>query len=677
MLKTTVLAIILAAVAALLLVFFQYYHKSKLKGKLRLWLSFFRFLTIFCTFLLLVNPKFVKKRLFLEKSNLIVLVDNSSSVKNTSGMDQVEATLKELKESEGLADKFNLTYYMFGKEPRLLDTLDYNDNATDITKGIKTLHTIYGHSESAVILLSDGNATLGEDYEYYGVKQKFPVFPVVLGDTTQYEDVKVVQVNSNRYAFLKNKFPVEIFVSYDGDREMDSRLRITMDGEAVHSRELTLSSSKNTESLTVLLNADSVGPKTIQVRLDPLENEKNVVNNNKNIVVEVIDEKTNVTIVSEILHPDIGALKKSIESNEQRSVTIVKPSIDTKKLNDSDILILYQPTSSFRAVYDYISKTNIAIFTITGPKTNWNFLNRVQNAYSKNSYGQSEDIFPLVNKSFVKFSVPDLSFENYPPLETYLGETMIIKNHEVLLTQKIKGNDIGEPLLAVLDDGKSREALLFGENLWKWRVQDYRDHQNFNDFDELMGKLILYLSMNETKNRLILNYEPFYDYSTSAKISANYFDESFTFDPNARITLKLTYKEDGTTQEYPMLLKGGYYEADLSNMPSGEYAFTVTVIDGNLTKSGSFSILDFDLEQQFTSSDHHKLIRLANGTGGKSFYPSQTKALIDDLLGDDKFNPIQKSDQNVVSLVDFRFILAILIAALAAEWFIRKYNGLT
>ena len=38
--------------------------------------------------------------------------------------------------------------------------------------------------------------------------------------------------------------------------------------------------------------------------------------------VEVIDEQIKVLILTSILHPDLGVLKKAIESNKQRSATI-------------------------------------------------------------------------------------------------------------------------------------------------------------------------------------------------------------------------------------------------------------------------------------------------------------------------------------------------------------------
>ncbi len=674
---TTVLLIILAAVVALLIVLFQYFYKSKTKGRQRLLLSFLRFIALFSVFLLLVNPKLTKKIFSLEKANLLVLTDNSSSIKNIGAKEQVDSILQRLISSNELSDKFKLEQYHFGKTIGVSDSLTFSDKATNIVKALKTLNTIYGNASSVVVLLTDGNSTLGEDYEYYGENQKFPIYPIVLGDTTRYDDLRITQVNTNKYVFLKNRFPVEIFVSYDGNENIRTELNVALNGKNVHSRKLELTKDINSKVVTINVNAASVGLKTMRINLEPLINEKNTRNNLKTVAIEVIDEKTNVAIVSELLHPDIGALKKSIESNEQRSVTIVKPTVDLKDLSDIDLLILYQPTVSFNGIYDYLKKGKVNSFIISGPKTNWNFLNNAQSSFTMNSYDQSEEVTPLINKGFSKFDISDLAMDDYPPLETNLGEIIINKGHEILLRQRIKGADIGEPLLVLAENGMDREAILFGENLWKWRVQNFREHQNFNDFDELVGKIVFYLSSNESRSRLVLNYESFYEGNSEAKIAANYFDESFSFDSDAEISLQLKQKGERGIQEFPMLLKGSYYEADLSNMPPGEYTFTVKVANENISKSGSFNILDFDVEQQFTSSNYKKLDRLAASTGADIYFPAQTNDLITDLMVENNFKPIQKSHQNVVSLLDFKFLLAIIISALSIEWFIRKYNGLT
>jgi hypothetical protein len=219
--------------------------------------------------------------------------------------------------------------------------------------------------------------------------------------------------------------------------------------------------------------------------------------------------------------------------------------------------------------------------------------------------------------------------------------------------------------------------MLVGENIWKWRIQSYRNDLSFKNFDTFLGKLILYLSTSQGKNRFVLDYNSIYNNSSETKIKATYFDETFVFDSNASINIKVDNKSTKAFTEVPMLLKNGYYEADLSNLSPGEYDFIATVTNENVSRSGSFSILDFDAEKQFPSSNYHKLDRLANNTNAKLYFPDQMDTLIKTLETDPRYVPTQKSKQIIVPLIDFKFLLGIIIAALSLEWFIRKYNGLT
>src|SRR5690606_8097794 len=99
------------------------------------------------------------------------------------------------------------------------------------------------------------------------------------------------------------------------------------------SKRVRFSPEKKSEIIETYLDADSKGILTYKAGISPLENEKNTRNNTKEFGIEVIDEKTGVLIVSGISHPDLGALKRSIESNEEREVTLSGPDIDPARLN--------------------------------------------------------------------------------------------------------------------------------------------------------------------------------------------------------------------------------------------------------------------------------------------------------------------------------------------------------
>ena len=673
----TVLFILLAAIVALALVLFQYYYKNKRKGKLQVILSFLRFLAIFGTLLLIINPKFTKNEYTLEKTNLVLLVDNSSSM-TSEDKAKVISDLSSLKNKmESSSESFNILNYRFGAELSNSDSLGFTEKSTNISKALAGLNEIFTGTNTAVVLFTDGNQTRGEDYEFYGKRQKFPIYPVVLGDTTKYDDISISQINANRYAFLKNKFPLEVFISYDGKEEVSSELEVFVDDKLVYKEKISLSNISNTKIVNTQIEASTVGIKNIKVIVPPLPNEKNTANNEKLLALEVLDEKTNVAIISTVQHPDIGALKKAIESNEQRLVSIYRPDTDLSKLQEVDVYILYQPDASFDKVYKQIQLRKSNSFTILGTYTDLNFINRIQNNYLVETGYPVQELFASPNAAFSKFDISEFSVEGFPPLVSDAGPVNVLGIGEPLLKVRIKGVDMDQPLLTTAEEDTAKHAILVGENIWKWRVQNYRNDQTFEDFDAFLGKLILYLSTSKGKNRFVLDYSSIYNNSSETKIKATYFDEAFVFDSNASINIKVESKYTNTSVEVPMLLKDGYYEADLSNLPPGKYDFVATVTKGNLSRSGSFSILDFDAEKQFSSSNYAKLNRLAKNTGGKLYFPDHMDSLVKALETDPKFVPVQKSKQNVVPLIDFKFLLGIIIAALSLEWFIRKYNGLT
>ena len=76
------------------------------------------------------------------------------------------------------------------------------------------------------------------------------------------------------------------------------------------------------------------------------------------------------------------------------------------------------------------------------------------------------------------------------------------------------------------------------------------------------------------------------------------------------------------------------------------------------------------------NADVTKLQSLATNSNGKSFFIDKTDALINTLLEDTRFATIQKSKRSTIPLIDWKYLLGLIVLALSLEWFIRKYNGL-
>ncbi|WP_299248110.1 VWA domain-containing protein [uncultured Lacinutrix sp.] len=672
----TLIYIILAGIIALLLALFQYKYKAKGASKKNALFAFFRFLSIFGVLLLLINPKFEQVNVYNEKPNLVVAIDNSNSIKYFNQEENVTSVVKRIKEDKTLKDKFNIDVFSFGNTLNASDSLSFTEHQTNIDKAFKELGQVYKRTVSPTIIISDGNQTYGNDYEYAANKYNQPIYPIVVGDTTRYSDLKLKQLNVNKYAFLKNKFPVEAILVYNGDENVSTKFVVTSGKNTVYSKNLSFSENDNSKILNFTLPANSVGVKSYRASLIPVATEKNKVNNSKNFAVEVVDEKTKVAIVSSVLHPDLGMLKKSIETNEQREVVFLKPQETINQLNDLQLVVLFNPNNSFKSLFEALKLQNKNKFVIAGPKTDFNFLNSVSEYYQHDITSQTEDYQPVLNVNYSSFIVDDLDFESFPPLLANFGEPTFSVPFESILYKKVGSINTEEPLLATFEINERREAVLFGENLWKWRAQSFINTDGFNAFDNFTGKLIQYLASNKRKNRLNLDYQSFYQGSSNIIVSAQFFNKNYEFDANESLNITVTDKVSKTSKTIPFILKNNNYQVDLSTLPASDYAFTVKATSENISKSGNFKILEYNIEQQFLNANVSKLKTIASQSNGSSYFIDDYESLIKELTNDERYKPIQKSSKNIVPLIDWKYLLALIALTLAIEWFMRKYNGL-
>lgn len=665
------LAVILAAVIAGA----NYLSLLKKNEYKSLWLAVvLRFLTALCILLLIINPKYTKYKTYLEKPLLNIGIDNSSSISFLKLEDDAQRLLSQIKQSDKLKERFDISYYSFGDNIKNGTTPSYTDNQTKISDFFKSLDKL-NTKPGATVMISDGNQTYGSDYSYQKVGVENNVYPVLLGDTLKIIDLKVGQINCNKYAFSGNSFPVEIFLSYEGAEPVNSKLSVYRGNTKVHDESVNFDSGSETLIKNIVLQANNPGTKIYRVRLETLDIEQNKSNNTREFAIEVIDQRTEILLVSDLLHPDLGVIKKSIESNEQRQVTIVKSNTTQEQLDKSQLVILYQPTNSFQTLFQRLNDQKRNYFIITGTRTDWNFLNSAQDHFQKDWIRQTEDVQAEKNTSYNVFNIEELSFLDYPPLEGFLGDLNFSLPVEALLYDRIRNITLESPLLATYEQNNRKFGLLNGENIWKWRAQSFLKNKDFRSFDSFFGKLIFYLSSDKKRERLTVDYQPFYDGSNDLKIIASYFNKNYEFDAGENILLTLTNSDTNETREIPFVLKGGYYEADISTIPSGAYKFEVSAEGEKISKYGTIKILNFDIEKQFLTADETRMLQLAQTTGGTLLYSDEYEKLESILLTDNRYKPVQKINEEVVSLIDFRYLLLIIAALLSAEWFLRKYKG--
>lgn len=665
----TLLYIIIVALVSVAIAYFQYFFKVKTPPKNHIVLFALKAFSLFLLGLLLINPKIELEEVTNVKPQLSVIADNSLSTKFFKEEENIQNIINAFKSNKELNNKFQVDFFSFGNEIKKLDTLSFSESHTNIDKAIRAVNNLHKTDNAGIVLVSDGNETIGRDYEF--TKSKQAVYPVVIGDTTSYEDVKIAQLNVNRYSYLNNKFPVEAFIYYDGEKTINSTFTLYKSGQKIFTKRIQLSPEKKSTVVTTNLTSDKEGIHYYTAKVATLNNEKNIRNNTKNFSVEVINEQSKVLILTSIFHPDLGALKNAIESNKQRKVGISDIYSFKENLDNYQFVILYQPNVYFAPVF---AKRKSNFLIITGTKTDWRFLNSMNLGVSKSAINQLESYRASYNTGYLTFIQKNIGFDNFPPLKDKFG-TIRIDDQQSLLFQKLQGITTKEPLLATIEKGDRKLGVLLGEGIWKWRAGSYIKESTFQEFDAFVNNLVQYLASSKKRKRLELHVENLYLANEVIRISALYLDSNFKFDNRASLQIIVKNEDTGVQKVYPFSLINSSYQVEIEGLTSGNYSYKVSVEGQSITKHGKFKVADFQIEEQFTNANQGKLKVLAETSGGSYYNKGKYNQLITDLINDDKYYTIQKSSVKEEDLIHWKWLLFIAIGLLSIEWFMRKYFG--
>jgi len=220
------------------------------------------------------------------KTPLPIVVDNSSSITDLKASEAVKEVYEKLASNSDLKNKFDVQSYRFDSEFQSAETFDFKGTQTNIDAVAQNLKSINKNLKFPTVLISDGNQTSGSDYVFsFDADNK--VYPVAVGDTTTYLDLKINQINVNKYAFHKNKFPVEVFLQYAGTKSVTANFSISQGNNVLSKESVTFSPSKKSAVINVLLPADKSGLQIYNAKLSSSESEKTLIIMLRNLLLKL------------------------------------------------------------------------------------------------------------------------------------------------------------------------------------------------------------------------------------------------------------------------------------------------------------------------------------------------------------------------------------------------------
>lgn len=646
-----------------------------------------RFLGVSTLAFLLLDPYIRSAFNESEKPVIIIAQDNSASAANELDTTAYKKGLDDLQDA--LSKNYDVRFYTFGDKLQENAEVHFNESSTDISTPLQDIQNIYQHlNVGAVILATDGIYNKGSNPVYTKNDFNAPYFTIALGDTTPKKDILISRVQHNNIVYLRDKFAVRCEVQADFCPNTSTRLSISeilKDGtQQKGERSVAITSDHFSAENEFILQADAPGIRHYRISASAVEGEYTTDNNTQDIYIEVLDARQKILLLANAPHPDIAAIKESIETNENYEVTVALPADVPADISSYSLVILHNlpsGTNQLKNVQQAIQQFHIPVWFIAGSQTSTALLNTWQNIVQINATGQAPNAVTAVNELSFNLFTPDIAFTatypKLPPLDAVYGKYNISPASQVLFYQKIGNVTTKYPLLMYSLPGSDKTAVLCGENFFKWRMYDFVLNGNQQATDDIVHKTVQYLSVKNDKKQFratisknILNEDE------RIIIDAELYNDSYELvnTPDASLTIT---DEKGNAFPFQFTRIQNRYTLDAGFFPEGNYTFTATTdLNGKeLTDKGAFSTFRTRLENMQTTANHKILYQLATESNGKLFYPDQLASLPAALEQTASAKPILHEVVKTESIINIKAIFFVLLLLLSAEWFIRKFSG--
>ncbi len=665
------------------------YYKNK-KYDLAKWyillMAVLRFVSISLIAFLLLSPLLKTVFKYIEKPIIILAQDNSQSIvinKDSSFYkNEYIVKLKDLKSK--LSKDYDVKTYSFGDKIGNNLSNTYSERQTDISMLFNELQTRYSdRNVGAIVLASDGIYNKGANPVYASQNIKFPVYTIALGDTNAQKDIILSKINYNRIAYLNNKFFLEIIVNANKCKGNKSRLTVSKDKKILFSKNINFTDNLFTETDLIQLEAKKTGLQHYKVSLSKIKNEISYANNTQDIFIDILNSKQKILILANSPNPDVAALKEAIENNYNDKVEDFVIDDFNKAISKYNLVILHQLPSLRHPCIKLISKlikSKTPILYIIGSQTNLDIFNTLKTGLiikiNKTSY---DEALPVINNNFTLFTISkDLQKLNneLPPLISPFGNYKTFSSANVLYYQKIGIVPTEKPLILFNQNLDSKTAVIAGEGIWKWRLTDYVQENNHNAFNELVNKIVQYLSVKENKSFFRIISKNNFIENQAVEFDAEVYNQSYELinKPDVKLTI---INSDNKTFPFVFSKTHNNYHLNAGYFPIGNYKYKARVKVGDklLQNKGEFTVSDLNIEKVNSVAEHNLMYKLAKNHDGAMVYPNHIADLYKKIKNREDIKTVSYSQKRYKDLINIKWLFFIILAFLSAEWFLRKRGG--
>lgn len=666
--------------------FFLYQPKPIWSKTTNYALAFFRGALVSIIAFLLLSPLLRSIQTFSDKSKVVLAIDNSESVASY-GKKALEALekLREALDDEGIevaVQTLNSENYQEELSKVAFD--QPTTNLADMLGGAKSNYE--GRNLTDVVLLTDGisNQGLAPTFTNY----PFRIHSVGVGDTLPKRDISIKNIAANKIAYLGNQFPINADIVASGFQGQTVTVTLRQGSATLSSQRVAFGQKDDFKQVSFQATSTVKGLQHYVIEVEALKGEFTTRNNRRDVYLDIIDGKEKVLVLALATHPDIKAIRTILEKNLNYEVDVkvfgINPSAETYPDKKYDLIILHQLPDLFNIGGDiiqrYLQRDNTPLFFILGSQANTAKASQLNSAVTVMANpGQVDKVSGRFNPNFNLLNLDPEKLrilEKMPPLTVPFGEYRLSPGSEVVLYQNVGNLKTSKPLLVLNTGGARKSAVLAGEGIWQWRMEEYALTEKQEAVDELLQKVIQLISVKEDKRKFRV-YPLANEYNVGDKVTfeTEVYNDIYEKTYGQSIRLEIT-DERGKTKPYTYTNAEGSSRFELSGLGQGVYQYKATTSLQNKIESvtGQFIVRDLALETLNLTADFGMLRALSQQTGGQFVKADQIERLKDYLLKNKAPDRLD-STEDLSELIQNKWLFFLLLLLATAEWGVRKYQG--
>ncbi|MGH8179133.1 MAG: glutamine amidotransferase [Steroidobacter sp.] len=660
-----------------------------------------------------------------DRENVLALaLDASASMSYGEGeqsrLQQAVAALREGALAR-MEDTFELRLFGFSQTATPLEAVDGAPASGAQTRIGDALTEVLQNAGSAplaaVVLVSDGaenGASLSEEHLAHIASYGVPVHTVGVGPEKIANDLELERVDVAASAPAGAKISAELSVRHDANAT--TRLRVYDRDELIAARELKLDSQLGVTTVSVDLPPPEAGAHQLRFTLDPLESERNVVNNTRTRVVNVPVGKRSVLYVEGEPRWEYKFLRRAVDRDRALRVASLVRTTPNKHYRqgvnspaelidgfpstaeelfayDAVIIGSYEAASlrseQHRLLKEFVDRRGGSVLMLAGRyglsaggwqnvaladtlpvqlpvKQAGSFVQRTAHA-QPTAYGVESSIARLDDDARRNAD----RWKNLPALADWqtLGR---LKPGAVVLLEAAAGRNRA-PLLAWQHYGRGATFVLGTASTLRWQMHLPPEDQSHETF---WRQLLHALAASAPPRAALASERVVYDDERSVTLEAQLRNERFEPIDDADVELRIAPERDPSLVQMmqPSGQGDGRYTATIDAASTGLYRIDMTAKAGGeeIGVAVAHVLRNDGVAEHFAIHQHRDVLeRIAAITGGRYWS-------LDDLDGLAAAIPYSRAgvvERQTLDLWNLPIVFLVLLTLKLAEWLLRLRWG--